>query len=303
MNFRRRFAILVCGLLSIWLFSGQTLALDWSSAATTDITFFYPGRASWEKILTRETHEGATKVRQKATCQSCHKGDEAEMGKAIATDSDNPFYKPAEGPTSVNATLKALIQDGAIHFMVVLPGEISGELNLLLDNNAYMHSALSGCWSGCHDDARGMDSAGNLDLTKYLSISRTQNTRTGGGDSYKSAAELEALIADGQFLELIGAKFSDGKTQGLHGYVLDARHLDESGLVSANVTGENGTTLVQLSRPLDCKTSTTKAITPDGRYTIGLALHLNRDTGASHRVTLAIGFVTDQSNNIRFVIE
>ena len=196
-------------ILGIVILCGSLLAAT-TFAAQQKVVFFYPGTASWERLLISESHDGAQGVRSKKTCLSCHDGDLVEMGREITTNSDNLFHKEPPARSSLEGTLRVSIEDDTVHFQVSLPGVESGQLSMLFDNGEYMHAPLSGCWSACHDDTRGMASSGGFDLTKYLSVSRTKNTRTGGGESYKSPGELAALIEQGQYLELIGARFTTG---------------------------------------------------------------------------------------------
>ena len=297
-NSHRIYALILCS-----LFSGSLSALDWSTAASRDVTFFYPGHATWEKILVKETHEGATKVRQKKTCLSCHEGEQADMGEAIVNESDHPFHHETEGPSSLTGMLKIALENEQIYFQVSLPTAEVSQLSILLDDNSYPHTELSGCWSSCHDDNRGMESADSMDLSKYLSVSRSKNTRTGGGESYKPDAELKDLIAKGQFLELIAAHVADGSAKGLHGYVLEARHLAESSDISTQIQQDSNGAILVIQRPFKIDSTTTKQISAEGSYTMGMALHLYDATGASHLVTMPVKFVLDQGNKVQFLPE
>jgi len=290
----------------VWLFYSCLLnALDWSSVPVKEVTLFYPGKASWEKILMSEFHGGAKGVRSKATCQSCHRGDESQLGENIANDNESVFYSPSNTDFQLKVSLRIAVENEAIHFRVDLPASAEGRLSLMLDNDAYMHSALSGCWSSCHDDARGMDSAQQgQELTKYLSLSRTTNTRTGGGDSYKNADELAALMKEGQYLEIIGADISAGEIEPLHGYVLEKRHMsDVASPVAVSVAAENqdNTSAVVISRPLSPRQLGFKEISSEVANSLGIAFLPAGEAGRSHLVSFSIGFELDQTNNVVFL--
>lgn len=296
-------------LIALGWFSYSCLlnALDWSSVPVKEVMLFYPGKASWEKILMSEFHGGAKGVRSKATCQSCHQGDESLLGENIASDKSSVFYSPLNTDFQLKVSLQIAVENEMIHFRVDLPASAQGRLSLMVDNDAYMHSALSGCWSTCHDDAQGMDSAQQgQKLTKYLSLSRTTNSRTGGGDSYKNADELAALMKEGQYLEIIGADILAGQIEPLHGYVLEKRHMsDLASLASAGVAAQaekiGNRSAVVISRPLSPRQPGFKGISSEVANSLGIAFHPTGGIGRSHLVSFSIGFEIDQTNNVVFL--
>ena len=91
----------------------------------------------------------------------------------------------------------------------------------MLGSEALKSTAQAGCWAACHDDAPGMASDSGQKLGKYLSRSRSKNTATGGGDSVRPQAELDAALAAGEFLELLEV---DASGKGERVYVLDKLH-------------------------------------------------------------------------------
>jgi len=178
---------------------GPARAIDWNAVQGAEIPLFYPGLMSWEKVLTAASHKGATKFRAGETCAGCHAGEEAEMGAAQA--------KPDgyAGRSSLTVQLKAAVADGSLHFQLSGPA-VDGKapaVALMLGNDALKSTAQAGCWAACHDDAPGMASDSGLKLGKYLPRSRSRNTATGGGDSVRPQAELDAALAAGEFLELM----------------------------------------------------------------------------------------------------
>lgn len=286
----------------LMLIPGIPNALDWSAAPSKEMTLFFPGELSWEKVLTSDTHAGAAGVRSKNTCQSCHGGDEAQLGGAVAKAEDH-----ISGPTSVDVTLKLAVENDTLYFRIDLPAIKAGQVSLMLDNNSYMHSSLSGCWSACHDDLPGMDSESGLELTKYLSVSRLKNTRTGGSDSYKSDSELTALMEDGQFMEIVGVDISTtAESKPFHGYVLDRRHMaSPKGIAAAGLTVDvdtaNAMTSVVIGRPLDSALPGVKSLSPSTLNSLAIALHTEGNTNRHHLVSFAVQFSIGADNKIVFV--
>jgi hypothetical protein len=103
----------------------------------------------------------------------------------------------------------------------------------------------SGCWVTCHNDMRympnhpkadevvghpllGKDGLKRTDVRKYLPASRTAMGPTGGWDKTKSRAELDAMKAQGNFLELWQwrANRSNFMRAADDGYVLEYRLFD-----------------------------------------------------------------------------
>lgn len=296
----------LCGIVGAMMVATAAHAVDWSVTASKEITLFFPGQASWERILMSDFHDGAQGVRGRKTCQSCHGGDELEIGNDIAKDADNIFHALSDGPTSLNAGLQIAVEDERIYFKLSLPAEVTGQLWLMLDNGAYSHSALSGCWSSCHDDAKGMASSDGMDLTKYLSVSRTSNTRTGGGDSFKSDAELASLMADGQYLEILGAEISSDSVAPIHEYVLEKRQVgpeseDHSG-VSATIATKDPLKVI-ISRPLSPGATGFKELAPGTINTLAIAYHAPGEQGNKHLVSFAVEFKITPTNSVEFLGE
>lgn len=292
----------LCGIVGAMMVATAAHAVDWSVTASKEITLFFPGQASWERILMSDFHDGAQGVRSRKTCQSCHGGDELEIGNDIAKDADNIFHALSDGPTSLNAGLQIAVEDERIYFKLSLPAEVTGQLWLMLDNGAYSHSALSGCWSSCHDDAKGMASGEGMDLTKYLSVSRTTNTRTGGGGSYKSAAELASLMKDGQYLEILGAEISPSGAVPIHQYVLEKRHQSESDVVAAMHTASDPLEVI-ISRPLSLDATGFKQLAPGTINSLAVAYHAPGERGNKHLVSFAVDFRVTPNGSVEFLGE
>ena len=253
-------------------------ALDWNKATPAEVQLFYPGQMSWEKVLTASEHKGATKFRAGETCKSCHADEQVEMGASRAE------LEKFTGRSALAVQLKAAVEGGALHLQLSGPaaeGKVPS-VALMLGNDALKSTAQAGCWAACHDDAPGMASDSGQKLGKYLSRSRSRNTPTGGGDSVRPQAELDAALAAGEFLEVLEIEASGN---GERGYVLDKLHVKEvAGSASMRVDG--GRWVAEIQRPLQALASGEIALEAGKVYHVGIALHDPGSEGRHHLVSL-----------------
>lgn len=279
------------------------LAVDWGSAPSRPLSLFFPGTAAWESLLIKGSHDGATAVRKRASCVSCHEGEEVKMGTNIATQKDHRFYLDNSGVGSLQASFSIARDDEFIYFRIGIGKVNLSQVSLIIDDGAFASSALSGCWATCHLDLKGMPAAGSLKLTKYLSRSRTQNNRTGGGERYKTNDELTDLIATNEFVELLGAKISDDLLQGLRGYILESRHLNVATQVTPRLNKAENISYVEIVRPLVSHSPTEKPFVDGRSYSIGIAVHLDATEGVQHLVSLPVNFTLVKEHGILFIKE
>jgi len=271
-----RYRALVAGLGAL-MGSSMAVALDWDTARAAQVALFLPGQVSWEKALTASAHKGATKFRAGETCMDCHKDEEAEMG---ASQAGLTGFK---GRSSVNVDLRAVVSDGSLHLRLSGPA-VDGKapaVAVMLGNDALKSTAQSGCWAACHDDAPGMSSDTGLKLGKYLSRSRSKNTATGGGDSIRPQAELDAALAAGEFLELMEVNASG---EGRRGHILDKLHVRE--LTSASMRIEGDRWIAEMARPLAASSAGEIALEAGGVYHLGVAVHDAGSEAHQHLVSL-----------------
>ncbi len=265
------------GLLCLMLPGGAS-ALDWSKAAAADIVLFMPGQTSWEQTLTAASHKGAAKIRAGQSCTECHADEEADMGVSQAS------AVSWQGRASIVVQVKAAVAAGVLHWQISGPavdGKAPG-VAIMLGNDALKSTAQAGCWAACHDDAPGMKSDSGQELGKYLSRSRSKNTATGGGDSVRPQADLDAALAAGEFLELIEIEAS-GEVE--RGYILDRfQEKVVSGTGSIRLEGARWTAEIQ--RPLSGAGVGELTLAMGAIYHFGIAVH---DPGAKkhqHLVSL-----------------
>lgn len=290
------------GLLMVAL-SGIALgaqALDWSAVPAKSIPLFYPGQTGMEWIVDKKSHDGAARFEKRGKpCRECHGGEEKDFGTRIAAGG-NWEPEPLSGRRGfVEVQTQVAISGGKLHLRLQWPDEASvaggkqdpdhqAKVTVMLGDAGFEAYAQGGCWLVCHQDSRKMPAASGEGLTKYLEVSRTEIKKdVGGGESYKSPAELDALIQQGQFLEYWQAQLNPGApAKAVAGYILKERseHAGSALSVSAEKVGADW--VVEFSRPLAGAVATEKTFAADGSYTIGLALHDQHTKGRFHIVSL-----------------
>ena len=288
------------------LAAGAAGAVDWSAAPTKDVPVFHPGQASWEWALTEKDHSGAPKFRGGKNCRACHDGEQADIGKRIASG-EKLEPQPLAGKSGSNTLKVAAARDDARLYLRLNwkpaasagapmdPG-VAARVTVMFDDGQIKEATLAGCWSSCHDDAIGMASApAGAEITKYLGASRAKMGRSGGGAAAKPDADIAALLAQGTFLEYWQARLNPGKPAvPVNGWVLDQRHEQQPTAISAEAEFANGEWSVVLSRALAAAGNGQKALVPGKTYTLGFALHDDHANHRFHQVSFEYTLVLDQ---------
>ena len=273
-------------------------SVDWDKVKGKDVVLFYPGQASWEWILS--DHSAAKTVRHGGNCRECHETEEKDMGKKIASGKKlepNPIKgKPGSLPIHVkfaNDGDKLYVQltwkDTQFHSGKKMDSKYPLKVAMMIGSKQVKESTIAGCWGACHDDATDMASATpKKERTLYLTASRTKLTRHGGGDDYKSSADLKKLLSAGDFMEYWQAKLIANKPAvAVDGYILDKRNKSKKPEL------KNGKWTVTMSRKLKVNGDGRREFSPDETYYIGFAIHDDYTEGRFHYVsfghTLAIG--------------
>jgi len=172
-----------------------------------------------------------------------------------------------------------------------------------------------GCWATCHADntympfdpgaeaiAANADVAGRLQadtaITKYLSESRTEievkgrrGKAQGGWDKLKEAGEIEQLLADGTFMDLMRV-YADGTSS--NGYILERRVQNEGEMAAEASMSADGTWTVVFTRPLAGGVGDV-ALEEGTTYTVGFAIHDDFAAARFHHVTLDTSLALDNS--------
>ncbi|MBF0304569.1 MAG: cytochrome C552, partial [Alphaproteobacteria bacterium] len=172
------------------------------------------------------------------------------------------------------------------------------KLAIMLDQGKVTDANRSGCWSTCHHDLKSMPDMPGAPVTKYLPQSRTEiamdsSGKRGGWDKKKSPAELEQMLKDGVFLDLIRWK-SNGEVE--DGYVLGERVTTGGQGAEVAATQADGTWTVVLSRKLVSDKPGDVSLTPGKTYTIGFAIHDDHSLARFHHVSVEYSLGLDAAD-------
>lgn len=277
------------------------LAVDWSGVAGQKLMVFYTGQASWEWILTQADHSGAKDMRQGKACGACHGDEQAKIGQLIASGERLEPSPPKRIEGAFPAEVKAAHDGERLHVRVSWPAKdgetVSAEsmdpthptkVSMMLARSGLTEAKLGGCWGTCHDDLRHMASdTESLDLTKYIIASRKKVSRSGGGDSIKDQAALEALIDEHKFFEYWKARINEqGESNIVDGYILERRHVNENPVVTGDLKREGDRWVATMSRTLAAPSEIYLPINPGEEYMVGFAIHRGHADGRYHHVSL-----------------
>jgi cytochrome c-type protein NapC len=266
---------------------------DWSKVPAHEVVLFQPGEYSFEWALTEKDHSGGPKIRKGKRCSRCHEEEEAD----VAAD-------PGEGRSpTLTAKVQLAHDDESLFVRVEWPAteprapkqdpDFEAKVTLLVDDGSVKPFSVSGCWATCHDDMTGMPSAApGSELTKYLGASRAKLGRSGGGPDPKPAADLERMLAAGEFLEFWQAALPrGGPAVARDGIVLEKWRKNEEPAVAATASLANGRFVAVLRRPLRPGSPARKDVAAGRTYTVGIAIHEGFGDKRTHYVSFDRRFV------------
>ena len=303
------------------LFAGSALAApDWSKVPSKSVTVFYPGVASMEWTQVGTEHGGSRAMRKGETCASCHSDEAADMGKKMASGQKlEPDAAAMKGKAPAIPVMVQAAYDATnvyLRFTWKQPPAGGRKIDMknpvkvavMFDEGGKVEgAALGGCWASCHHDLRSMPDvnvdapkhprAKELDIrsngpTKYLIESRTAiETKAkplGGWDKLKPAAEYEAMLKAGKFMEMWQFRSADSPRAG---YVLQARYLKAApGLAEGK--GDGGAWTVTFTRKLEGGPGV-HAFAPGKTYNVGFAIHDDHADLRYHHVSLGYTMALD----------
>jgi Ethylbenzene dehydrogenase len=319
-----RDALLITAVMTSLLGAPSAFASpDWGKVPARKINVFYPGVASMEWVLSSSDHGGARAVRKGETCASCHEEESGEFAKKIVSGQKaEPNPDMAKGrAASIPVTVQAAIDDGKIYLRFQWKPIASGtkkfdeksvaKITVMLDAGKVEYGAVGGCWATCHDDLRSMPDvsadapnhprAKELDIrsngpTKYLKETRTEISMTkprGGWDKLKPAADYEAMMKDGKFMEMWQWRSGDSVRAGT---VSDARRLKATKDLAEGKL-ENGIYTVVFTRKLAGGPGMHE-LSPGKTYNIGFAIHDDYADFRFHQVSLGYTLGIDAKADI-----
>lgn len=179
------------------------------------------------------------------------------------------------------------------------------------------YSERMGCWQSCHHDVNYMphqpdDSvltdalSKRLDLsngfTKYLKESRTSieidgkdGKKRGGWDKLKDDDEIQALLDNGSFMDLLRYKSGTGESE--DGYILAERVMTGGQGVDFNGELKDGVWTIEMTRKLTSDKAGDVSMELDQWYNIGFAIHDDYSDSRFHHVSLGLklGFDDDEA--------
>jgi len=187
--------------------------IDWGSVASSDLTLFYPGQASFEWVQNGKTHGGARPLTQGGdACTTCHAKELEAIGNKIVAGgggkSDELEPTPIPGKRGIiGATIQAAHDADNVYFRLQWPdaphapapfvdgGKMDPEnaikVAMMITGTGVEMGEQVGCWATCHADntympfdpgAEAIAASGDVaaalmaetTITKYLSQSRTE---------------------------------------------------------------------------------------------------------------------------------
>ena len=192
------------------------------------------------------------------------------------------------------------------------------KLAIMLATNDVEYADRAGCWGTCHADANSMphrpddetlagsDLSDRLNLksgvTKYIKESRTKlemkgrrGKKLGGWDKLKDQADIDALTAQGKFMDII--RYNSGTKTVEDGDIMATRNMHSGQGAEADAKLENGTWTVILKRKLVSNSPGDISLSKDQIYNFGFAIHDDYASARYHHVSLGykLGFDNDQA--------
>jgi len=177
---------------------------DWAKLPDHKIELFYPGQSSYQWLRSKEHKRANKKVDQGEACESCHEGEESDIGKLlvsgdrlephpisgkpavidlnvkVAYDSDHVYFQ-FKWPTANNypgvahphwqydGTQWKQIGWPRLHEKVWKEGHpaiYEDRFSMMLDDGSVPMFAEQGCWISCHNGMRDMPELASKEAVK-----------------------------------------------------------------------------------------------------------------------------------------
>jgi len=265
-------------------------------------------------------------------CTTCHATELEAIGNKIVAGGDlEPTPIPGKRGT-INATVQAAHDGQNLFIRMQWPdaghtpapfvdgGKMDPDnqikVAMMITGNDIELGESTGCWASCHADNSympfdpGADAiAGNAEvaaqleakdtITKYLTESRTKvevrgrrGKAQGGWDKMKTAEDIDQLLADGTYLDLLRV-YADGTAS--NGYLLERRVVND-GEMAAEANLSAGMWNVVFSRPLVSGAPGDVPLEAGKTYTVGFAIHDDFTAARFHHVTLNTSLALDDAS-------
>lgn len=243
-------------------------------ARSRQLTLFYPGQSDSDWLIGE--HPGAQPLRQGTNCQQCHRGDEVALGESLAGD-----FSPASRQIDVGFKLDG---EDLVVLLAWYGSEDDSRVAIMWGDQGDETVQRGSCFAACHSDMAGMSRDRGQQVEKYLWASRSQQRSVGNPPINRTEQELAALVDQGVFAELWSMTL--GKAPGAKSATILAGidwHSEQR--VRGAASFSDGRWQVELRRTLQAGTGA-KAFTPEGKYTLGIALNGADNPGGGHWVSL-----------------
>ena len=315
--------------------SSSSSAINWSGIEPAEVTLFFPGQASLEWTLKGSDHGGKRPFVKGDRCLECHEDEEVDIGDLIVSgEKVEPTPIPGKrGSILVNIQAAHDADNLYMRFQwedgehAPVPFAEGGKMDaknpiklaIMLstdseDDPKVEYAERAGCWQTCHHDVNYMPDepdksalAGsrlnaNNGFTKYLKESRTaieiegkNGKKRGGWDKLKSEAEVQALLENGSFMDLLRYKSGTGESE--DGYILAERVMTGGQGVSFTGNLKDGVWTVEMTRKLTSDKLGDISMSTDQWYNIGFAIHDDYSNSRFHHVSLGLklGFDDDEA--------
>lgn len=278
------------------------LAGSANTAPADELLLFQPGQSAWEWLLVPARHDGGKRMREGKDCLFCHQGEELVIGRRVASG-ENLEPAPIAGlPSVISMNVEAAYDANNLYLSACWAApeaaprwgdaEQDTRLTFMLGSAALNVAPVAGCWAACHSDMKGMpDAAPGADLGKYLPGSRVKMSATGGGTGLRGAAELDAQLDEGRYLEYWQVVLERGQANGAgDGYLLGDLVASQAPVVSAEGLSEGPDCSLKMTRPLAPAGRGRHALAEGQEYTLAVALHANHAAGRYHYTAFPVRF-------------
>lgn len=199
--------------------NAETSNVDWGKVATTNITLFYPGQASYEWVQTGKDHGGARPFNKTGDkCSDCHIKEVKDMGAKIVAGGELEPTPIAGKRGHIDVKVQASHDDKNLYLRFrwkdakhtpvpfVDGGKMDPENQMKLammiavnpegDNDpAVDRVTQAGCWATCHHDSRYMPHKPKPeDMAKFPDITKRLVLEDGGITKYIKSSRTKVEI-------------------------------------------------------------------------------------------------------------
>ena len=185
-------------------FAADPTAIDWSQIPTKSMTLFYPGQSTYQWLRSPDHKRANLQTTEGQACVACHKGEEAELGKAMVVEGRlEPTPLPGKNgvlPVTLQAAHDAdylylraqwktnMNREGRLHDYMRFDGKAwkfygghrqkekiaagkepplyEDRFAIMIDDGKVPMFKNQGCWLTCHDSERHMEERPDADEVK-----------------------------------------------------------------------------------------------------------------------------------------